>query len=200
MRPTLVIFLKEPHPGRVKTRLGRGIGMTAAAWWFRHAAAALIRRVGRDPRWRTVLAVSPDAAGLASRVWPAHLPRWPQGQGDLGQRMARAFRAMPPGPVLIVGADIPALDACHVAEGFRLLGRHDSVLGPTPDGGYWMVGLRRGGRSAPAGMLAPVRWSTPHALADTVATLAPLRIGYGPVLADVDTAADLRAPALARRP
>jgi len=191
MRRTLVIFLKEPRPGRVKTRLGRGIGMTAAAWWFRHSAGRLIRRVGRDLRWRTVLAVSPDAEGMASRIWPAGLPRWPQGPGDLGQRMARAFRAMPPGPVLIVGADIPALEARHVAEGFRLLGGHDAALGPTPDGGYWMIGLRRGGRATPDGILAPVRWSSPHALADTVACLAPLSVGFGPVLADVDTEDDL---------
>lgn len=191
MQRTLVIFLKEPRPGRVKTRLGRGIGMTAAAWWFRHAAARLIRRVGRDRRWQTVLAVSPDAEGLASCAWPAGLPRWPQGPGDLGDRMARAFREMPPGPVLIVGADIPALGACHVAEGFRLLGRHEAVLGPTPDGGYWMVGLRRGARATPSGIFATVRWSSPHALADTAASLAPLGIGYGALLADIDTAGDL---------
>jgi hypothetical protein len=197
MRPTLVIFLKEPRPGRVKSRLGRGIGMTAAAWWFRHQTARLIRRLGRDPRWRTVLAVSPDHAGLASRVWPADLARWPQGPGDLGARMARAFRAMPPGRVIIVGGDIPALDARHVAEGFRLLGRHDAVLGPAPDGGYWMIGLRRGGPAAPAGLFRGVRWSSPHALADTAASLAPLGIGFGLVLADVDTAADLPPSAYA---
>ena len=72
---TLVIFLKEPHPGRVKTRLGRDIGMTAAAWWFRHQSTRLIRRLGGDRRWQTVLAVSPDHEGLASRVWPSRLPR-----------------------------------------------------------------------------------------------------------------------------
>ncbi|HSF96810.1 MAG TPA: TIGR04282 family arsenosugar biosynthesis glycosyltransferase [Thermohalobaculum sp.] len=192
MRGTLVIFLKEPRPGRVKTRLGRDIGMTAAAWWFRHQTARLIRRLGRDRRWRTVLAVSPDAEGLASRVWPLDLPRWPQGPGDLGDRMGRALRAMPPGPVMIVGGDIPALDAGHVAEGFRLLGRHEAVLGPAPDGGYWMIGLRRGGRAVPAGLFRGVRWSSPRALADTVASLAPLGCGFGPLLADVDTAADLR--------
>ena len=193
MQRTLVIFLKEPRPGRVKTRLGREIGMTGAAWWFRHQAARLIRRLGRDPRWRTVLAVSPGREGLASRVWPARLARWPQGKGDLGARMGRAFGAMPPGPVIIVGADIPALRPAHVAEGFRLLGRHDAVLGPAPDGGYWMIGLRRGGRAAPAGLFGGVRWSSPHALADTVASLAPLDVGFAATLGDVDRAADLRA-------
>jgi rSAM/selenodomain-associated transferase 1 len=188
---TLVIFLKEPRPGRVKTRLGHGIGMTAAAWWFRHQSARLIRRLARDPRWRTVLAVSPDREGLASRVWPGHLPRWPQGPGDLGNRMACAFRAMPPGPAMIIGADIPDIEAAHIAEGFHLLGRHDAVLGPAPDGGYWMIGLKRGGRASPASLLCNVRWSTQHALEDTLASMFPLDVGFGTTLKDVDEAADL---------
>jgi rSAM/selenodomain-associated transferase 1 len=188
---TLVIFLKEPRPGRVKTRLGREIGMVEAAWWFRHQSARLIRRLGGDRRWRTVLAVSPDREGLASRVWPARLARWPQGPGDLGCRMGRAFFAMPPGPVIIIGADIPRLRPAHVAEGFCLLGRHDAVLGRAPDGGYWMIGLRRGGRAVPAGLFRDVRWSTPDALTDTVASLAPLDVGFAATLRDVDEVADL---------
>ncbi|MHA1529614.1 MAG: TIGR04282 family arsenosugar biosynthesis glycosyltransferase [Alphaproteobacteria bacterium] len=192
MQRTLVIFLKEPRPGRVKSRLGREIGMTRAAWWFRHQSARLIRRLGGDRRWRTVLAVSPDREGLASRVWPAGVARWPQGPGDLGCRMGRAFSAMPPGPVIVIGADIPGLRPVHVAEGFHLLGRHDAVLGPAPDGGYWMIGLRRGGRAAPAGLFGGVRWSSAHALADTVASLAPLDVGFAATLRDIDRAADLR--------
>jgi rSAM/selenodomain-associated transferase 1 len=193
MQRSLVIFLKEPRPGRVKTRLGRDIGMTAAAWWFRHQSARLIRRLGHDRRWQTVLAVSPDHEGLASRVWPARLPRWPQGPGDLGDRMGRAFSAMPPGPVIILGADIPGVTPAHVAEGFHLLGRHDAVLGPAPDGGYWMIGLKRGGRAVPAALFQGVRWSSPHAMADTLASLAPLDAGFVATLRDVDEAADLRA-------
>jgi rSAM/selenodomain-associated transferase 1 len=193
MQRTLVIFLKEPRPGRVKTRLGRDIGMTAATWWFRHQSARLIRRLGHDRRWQTVLAVSPDREGLASRVWPGHIPRWPQGSGDLGDRMGRALRTMPPGPVIILGADIPGVTATHVAEGFRLLGRHDAVLGPAPDGGYWMIGLRRGGRAVPAGLFSGVRWSSPHALADTVASLAPLNVGFGATLRDIDEVGDLNS-------
>ncbi len=63
-------MLKEPRPGRVKTGLGRDIGMTAAAWWFRHQCRRLLRELD-DPRWRLVIAVSPDAEGRASRIWPA---------------------------------------------------------------------------------------------------------------------------------
>ena len=66
-KPRLIIILKEPVAGRVKTRLGRDIGMTNAAWWFRHQTADLIRKMSRDPRWETVLAIAPDTA-INSRV------------------------------------------------------------------------------------------------------------------------------------
>lgn len=187
----LVIFVKEPRPGRVKTRLAAAIGPVAAAWWFRHQTARLLRRVGRDPRWQTTLAVAPDREGVASRIWPPDIARLPQGEGDLGVRMARAMRAMPPGPVIIIGSDIPDINARHIARAFRTLGRHDAILGPAPDGGYWLIGLRRGGRALPRAMLQHVRWSGPHALADTVASLAPLNVGYTATLRDVDTVEDL---------
>ena len=86
MRPLLVVMLKEPRPGRVKTRLGREIGLTGSAWWFRHQTRSLLMRL-RDPRWQIVLAVAPDAEGLTSRVWPADLPRIPQGD-ELRRREA----------------------------------------------------------------------------------------------------------------
>ena len=190
MQRSLVIFLKEPRPGRVKTRLARDLGTVRAAWWFRHQAARLLRRVARDRRWQTVLAVTPDPEGMASRVWPRDLARWPQGPGDLGARMARAFAAMPPGPVIVLGADIPGVTARHLAEGFRLLGRHDAVLGPAEDGGYWMIGLRRS-RAVPAGLFRGVRWASADALADTMASLAALDVGLAATLRDVDEAADL---------
>lgn len=187
---TVVVMLKEPRPGRVKTRLGRDIGQVPAAWWFRHQVAALLRRI-EDPRWRTVLAVSPDTAGLTSRVWPAHLPRLPQGGGSLGDRMARQLRAAPPGPVCVIGADIPGITRGHIAGAFTALGAHDAVFGPAPDGGYWLIGLKRT-RAIPPGLFDGVRWSSRHALADTLTTLADHRIARAVCLRDVDTAADLK--------
>ena len=183
-------MVKEPRPGRVKTRLGRGIGTVPAAWWFRGQSRRLLRRL-RDPRWDLILAVSPDAEGMRSRVWPADLPRVPQGPGDLGRRMGGLMRALPPGPACIVGSDVPGLGRAQVADAFAALGRADAVLGPAPDGGYWLVGLRRTA-PPPAGLFEGVRWSSPHALADTERTLAGLRVARVATLADVDTAADLR--------
>ncbi|MDX1781055.1 MAG: TIGR04282 family arsenosugar biosynthesis glycosyltransferase [Thalassovita sp.] len=189
MRRQLVVMVKEPRPGRVKTRLGRDIGMVGAAWWFRHQAARLLRRL-RDPRWDLILAVTPDREGLASRVWPAHLARMPQGAGDLGDRMARAFRSCPPGPVCIIGTDIPGITRAHVARAFAALGNHDAVFGPADDGGYWLVGLKRTA-PPPAALFENVRWSSEHALSDSIATLPGLRIAQVDALADVDTAEDM---------
>jgi uncharacterized protein len=189
-RPRLVVFLRAARPGRVKTRLGREIGMIEAAWWYRHQVARLLRRIGRDPRWETWLAVTPDRGPLAL-PGAAGLPMVPQGSGDLGARMARVFHSFPPGPVMIVGGDIPGIRPAHLAEAFAMLGREDAVFGPTPDGGYWLVGLARGLQPAPVGLFEGVRWSTSHALADTLMGLAGMRIGFAAPLADVDTAADL---------
>ncbi|MCE8009722.1 TIGR04282 family arsenosugar biosynthesis glycosyltransferase [Aestuariivita sp.] len=182
-------MLKESRPGRVKTRLGRDIGMVAAATWFRRQALSLIRRL-RDPRWRIVLAVSPDAAGLQSRVWPGDLVRVPQGAGDLGDRMGRMLRTMPPGPVCVIGADIPGITRARVAEAFAALGGAEAVIGPATDGGYWLIGMKRL-RAVPPTVFAGARWSTQHAMADTLATLPGWRVARCATLADVDRLHDL---------
>lgn len=189
MQRTLVIMVKEPRPGRVKTRLGRDFGMVGAAWWFRHQTRSLIRRL-RDPRWQIVLAVSPDAEGLTSRIWPADLPRAAQGWGDLGDRMGRMLRGMPKGPVCLIGADIPGITRHHIADAFKALGRSQMVFGPAPDGGYWLVGAQRYG-ALPMGLFRDVRWSTEHALADTLASVPGCRVALLDELRDVDTVADL---------
>lgn len=189
MKRRLVVMLKEPRPGRVKTRLGRAIGMTRAACWFRHQTVRLLCDL-RDPRWNIVLAVSPDAEGMKSRVWPPDLPRIPQGRGHLGDRMKRALDLPGPGPVCIIGADVPGVRREHIAAAFRGLGASDAVLGPAPDGGYWLIGLKRL-RAAPPGLFDNVRWSSPHAMADTLRSLAPLRVAFVETLRDVDEIDDL---------
>ena len=190
-------MIKAPVAGRVKTRLGRDIGMVPAAWWYRHQCRSLLRRL-TDPRWRILLAVSPDRA-RHSRFWP-DLPRMPQGQGDLGRRMARAMGHVPRAPVCLIGSDIPDVTRAHISRAFALLGGHDAVFGPAHDGGYWLVGLRRGGLAREA-MFEGVRWSSPHALSDSRAALKGWRIAETDTLRDVDTAGDLAfADDLARAP
>ncbi|MDB9946498.1 TIGR04282 family arsenosugar biosynthesis glycosyltransferase [Ascidiaceihabitans sp.] len=190
MRPTLIIMLKEPRAGRVKTRLGKDIGLTAAAWWFRHQVKRLLRRID-DPRWNVVLAVAPDRAGMLSRVWPTHFERIEQGQGDLGDRMARVMQAIPVGPVCVIGADIPDIGPVQIGRAFAALGTSDAVFGPAPDGGFWLVGLKRTNPMPPK-LFQDVRWSTEHALGDTRASLGGLRVALIDELQDIDTVDDLR--------
>ena len=186
----LVIMTKAPVAGRVKTRLGKQLGVVAATRFARTNTERVLRRLSRDRRWQTVLAVSPDTA-VNSPFWPADISRMCQGGGDLGTRMQRLFDNLPPGPAIIVGTDIPGIRPCHIASAFARMGDHDAVFGPAGDGGYWLVGLRR--RPTIPRPFADVRWSSPHALADSCRNLSDRRIAMIDTLDDVDTAEDYRA-------
>ena len=191
LTPQLVIMVKAPRLGRVKTRLGGDIGAVGAWRFYRTVSQALIRRLSTDPRWQTVLAVSPDSAVGQAGLGPENIPHVAQGPGNLGARMGRLMRDLPPGPVVIIGTDIPAINADHIAEAFARLGHDDAVFGPAHDGGYWLVGLKR--RPRVLEIFANVRWSTAHALADTMANLKGLKVSQLPMLSDVDTGDDYRA-------
>ncbi|WP_198373490.1 TIGR04282 family arsenosugar biosynthesis glycosyltransferase, partial [Roseomonas rosulenta] len=115
-------------------------------------------------------------------------PRIGQAAGDLGARMEGAMR---PHPVAVLaGSDIPDLRPADIAAAIRALGRADAVFGPAEDGGYWLVGM---GPRRPARPFAGVRWSSAHALADTLRNFAGRRVALLRRLQDVDTAADLAA-------
>ncbi len=189
-RGHLVVMARAPRLGAVKRRLARDLGDLAAWRFYRMTAGRLLRDLSADPRWRTWLALTPDRAARGGRgLWPARCTCVSQGPGDLGARMGRLLRTLPPGPVVIVGSDIPDLRPTHVARAFRLLGDHDWVFGPAGDGGYWLLGARR--RRPPRETFAHVRWSSAHALADTLANLKGARIATLEALIDIDTGDDL---------
>ena len=193
MRDTVVVFARAPRLGAVKRRLARDIGDRAALRFHVATLTRLLRALSADRRFRTVLAVTPDHARFRL---PVRLDRLAQGHGDLGRRMHRAFRQFPRARVAIIGCDIPDAGPHDVHAAFRALGRTSATFGPAADGGYWLVGMspRR-----PARPFAAVRWSTEHALADTLANFAGRRIIMLRTLHDVDTAADLRCSPVIRR-
>ena len=143
MRRTLVLFVRVPVLGRGKRRLAREIGDVLAVRFERQMLALLPRRLARCRRWRLRIAATPDRARRCGPRRPARIERVGQGVGDLGTRMSRAIGACPPGPVVLVGSDIPAMRASHIAAAFGLLGARDLVFGPAEDGGFWLVGTRR---------------------------------------------------------
>jgi rSAM/selenodomain-associated transferase 1 len=183
-RDTVIVFARAPRLGTVKRRLARDIGDRAALRFYQANLARLLLALAKDRRFRTILAATPDRARVR---WPVRVRPVAQGYGDLGQRMHRACAGRR--RVAIVGTDIPELGADDVATAFRELGRAHAVFGPSEDGGYWLVALspRR-----PARPFAGVRWSTGHALADTLANFAGRPVALLRTLRDVDTAADLQ--------
>jgi rSAM/selenodomain-associated transferase 1 len=187
-RCRLIVMVKAPVAGRVKTRLAAEAGLAMALRFARHRVAALLGDVSVDARWTTTLATTPDSA-RHSRAWPRGVPVVPQGGGDLGARMQRLVDSTPRGPVVIIGTDVPAIGPEHIAAAFRRLASHDAVLGPAADGGYWLVGVRR----RPRGLrpFGGVRWSSANALGDTLANLGGRSVALMATLRDVDTAADL---------
>lgn len=194
VRPKLAVFVRAPVMGRAKTRLAAGLGAVEAMRVYRALLSVTLRSLARDSRWQTVLAVTPDALAhdaAAGRLLPTHLPRLPQGSGGLGERLARIFRALGPGPAVIVGSDIAGLGAADVALAFRALRHADAVLGPARDGGFWLIGFARA--KLARALLAPIRWSSAHALEETVEALSPARVTLLRTLSDIDTAADYRA-------
>ena len=191
----LVIFARAPQPGRVKRRMARDVGALAAARFYRATLTGQLRRMTRGARWQVWLFVTPDTelCHPAWRLAGVRLNVRPQGPGDLGQRMLKPFKTLPPGPVVLVGSDIPAMQPSHIAQAFRLLGRHDLVFGPARDGGFWLIGARRL-RPMLRTLFTGVRWSTRHALADTRANIpATISVELAATLDDIDTARDLRA-------
>ena len=181
----LVIFARYPTAGGGKRRLATHVGTVEALRFQRVRLQVLLARLAHDPRWTTWLAVTPDRSG----PWPANVGIIDQGRGDLGQRLARVATSVPRGPVMMIGTDIPGITSGHIAAGFAALGGNDAVFGPAPDGGYWLIGLKRAPRLRLP--FAGVRWSSPHALADTRCNLGAARIAMFDALEDVDDAGAL---------
>ncbi|NNE41940.1 MAG: glycosyltransferase [Marinicaulis sp.] len=189
MRGTVIIFAKAPRAGAVKTRLAKGVGVGRATALFRVMAERTIAEA-RNGGWRTMIAIDPDHAATGGSFYEAGVERIPQGHGDLGKRMDRAIKRAPAGPVIVIGADAPGFRAQHLRAAFDRLRSADAVIGPADDGGYWLIGFAR--RRPMRCYFGVVRWSTTHALQDTLAGLPETyRIALLEELHDVDDARDL---------
>lgn len=190
MRVPVCVFAKPPVPGRVKTRLAVAIGEEEAA----QLASAMLGDV-----WNAVASVADALPVLASAEAAAfpHLPAgitiWLQGEGDLGQRMERIAKRgiAAAGRVLLLGADSPELRPEHIGLALQTLQMHDAVIGPSFDGGYYLLGLAR----CPDGLLLGLPWSTPETCTRTEERLQSLDFSLAllPPLGDVDVLADLLA-------
>ncbi|MAK60647.1 MAG: hypothetical protein CMK09_06685 [Ponticaulis sp.] len=186
---TLFVFTKPNRIGLSKTRLAREIGPVEAARMNAMSTSRVMKSVD-DARWQTALCVAPDlATETREPLWPSQLPRLPQGHGDLGDRLSRAYELAPPGNVLFVGTDMPDLKPQDIWTAIKGLRRHDTVIGPANDGGFWLIGLRkRVGSRAP---FNNVRWSSEHTLSDVLKNCEGQSVGRLSERTDLDTSEDL---------
>jgi uncharacterized protein len=194
MTDSLAVFVKDPRPGAVKTRLASAIGGERAAALYRALAEAEIAATSpRADEYERLFFFAPTGAAEALRAWLGPSTLIPQAEGDLGTRMTTAFaEAFGRGArrVALIGTDVPWLTRGTVVEALRQLDAHDVVLGPAEDGGYYMIALDR---PRPA-LFEQVAWSTPTVLADTLARAATLglRVRRLASMPDVDTLDDVR--------
>ncbi|WP_158921724.1 TIGR04282 family arsenosugar biosynthesis glycosyltransferase [Acidisphaera sp. S103] len=191
MRDTVIVFARAPRLGTVKRRLAKDIGDRAALRFHIATLTALLRDLTACRHFDTVLAVTPDRTRIRLPVNVQHIG---QGHGDLGRRMTKALGRYR--RVALMGCDIPQAGAADIKTAFCRLGTADAVFGPATDGGYWLIalGLRR-----PANLFGTVRWSTEHALADTLKQFRHHRVSFIRRLPDVDTAADYHRHRTSRR-
>ncbi len=192
-RPAIAVMAKAPRPGLAKTRLIPALGAEGAAA-LAHAfltdSASLAREAAATSGGDAYVIATPDAA-CETLAALTGLPALPQGEGDLGARMTAAFDALfarGHAPVLLLGADTPALPPRHIAEALRLAATAPT-FGPTGDGGYWTVALPV---PAPA-LFVSIAWGGPTVLEETraAALRAGLTLAFAPGWDDVDEPADL---------
>jgi rSAM/selenodomain-associated transferase 1 len=188
MTRTLGVFAKQPLPGRVKTRLAAA---RSPAWAAEVSEAFLLDLLDQLQTLtvRRVLAYDPpEALAYFQQAAGQRFDLVPQGEGDLGDRLARfVTREFDAGAraVVVVGTDSPTLPITLVAQAYAELARADVVLGPAADGGYYLIGCSR-----PLPFLfAGIDWGTPRVLEQTVGRLAPyaLRLALLTPWYDVDT-------------
>jgi rSAM/selenodomain-associated transferase 1 len=190
------LFAKHPVPGAVKTRLAEDIGPVAAAELSEAFLRDVTERFGTiaDRRWLNYTPSTPEARDWFERLSAGRFRLWEQPNEDLGTRIEEFFAAAfldGATRVVLIGSDSPTLPMELVEQAFADLEMHNAVLGPAQDGGYYLIGLQQ----VWLGLLQGVRWSTPHALADTALRFrcAEFTIALLPPWNDVDTANDLKA-------
>lgn len=191
----LMLFTRYPEAGKTKTRLIPHLGAQRAALLQRRMTEHIVtelRPPQQDSPWALEVHFAGGSVGEMWRWLGAGLTYRAQPGGDLGDRLqqtfARGFRQQRE-RIVVIGSDCPAITANHVEQAFRALQRHQVVLGPAQDGGYYLVGLSR-----PCDPLFQnIAWSTPQVLEQTVAIATRLQLSLTTLepLPDIDRPEDL---------
>ena len=182
----ICVFLKPPRSGEVKTRLIPAVGADAAAMLAESFFEDIWEAV-HSLKWARPIVASTEFVNLGDVC-----EVWLQGEGDLGRKLEnilrRALRDSP--AALALGADSPGLPMRLLETAREALVKSDAVLGPSEDGGFYLLGLK----DCPDELLAGIRWSQPDTLCQTMSRLrqAGLSISVLEHWFDVDTPDDLK--------
>jgi len=190
---TILLFLKAPRRGHVKTRLAHSVGATRALATYKALVERQLRAL--PPAIPTEVHYTPHDAEFEMQQWLGEsLNYYPQSEGDLGARLTDSIkRAFDRGAqtVLCIGGDCPQLNAEHFEQAAELLDSgHDVVFGPSEDGGYYLIGLK----SALPQLFEDIPWSTRNTLEASLkkATYLGLSVGLLETLFDIDEAKELQ--------
>ena len=192
-RCAVIVFAKAPQAGFAKTRLIAALGAQGAAMLAERLMFATLEHALEADIGPMELCVTPDRThpAFALAVQRGSITLSDQGEGGLGERMARAFERVlfTHDQALLIGTDAPRLDAHYLRAAAAALNEADAVFGPAADGGYALVGLRRAAPELFTGM----HWSHDQVMALTRERLAALGLRHVelPVLHDIDEPADL---------
>ena len=185
---TLILFIRNPEKGKVKTRLAKGVGEEKALRIYQ-ALLEHTRRQALAVRARRLLFYA-DYINRGDAWKEADFEKHLQEGEDLGARMQHSFEVAlrQARSALIVGSDIAQLSARIIEDAFRQLQTHDFVIGPAVDGGYYLLGMK----AATPTLFEGIEWSTPTVFVETVAIIDGMGKTYAlaPELSDIDYAED----------
>ena len=191
----VIIFVRAPEKGAVKTRLAASLGEIPVLGLYKAFVSDLMQMLDKGEYPLLVSFYPPDAEAKINE-WlgsPCHLT--PQRGDDLGERMMNAFReAFSQGfqTAVLIGSDTPDLPCSFIDEAFLSLRSHDVVIGPSVDGGYYLIGFR--GETFLPSTFEGIPWSTAQVFQKTTEVLSEKKyqIKILPMLRDIDTLNDLQ--------
>jgi rSAM/selenodomain-associated transferase 1 len=192
----LIIFAKLPRVGEVKTRLGESIGMERAVEVYKQFAEHAFSLADELHSLGVLVYIfyAPGATKNDVKNWVGRPFHFAQQHGEsLGERMKNAFnKTFADGAMrtVIIGTDVPELDAIAIRSAYEMLSTHDVVIGPSTDGGYYLLGMNAPTKNVFGG----ITWSVETVLQQTLTKVQSLQLSHLllPTFSDIDTDDDFR--------
>jgi rSAM/selenodomain-associated transferase 1 len=191
----VLLFIKAPFKGQVKSRLAMAVGEEPALELYKNFTLDIIDALSASG-YPFRICFYPRDAEEAITTWLIGYPTAPQAGSDLGERMELAFKKIFSEGftrAILIGSDIPDLTQAVFHEALESLIKNDAVIGPAADGGYYLIGFNQ--RSFLPGIFRGIPWSTDTVFRETMDILhgSSLRVHLLPQWKDVDTLEDLKA-------